>query len=1242
MKKYGDLIQFESVTATIQLKNSSDYNKAVGLVSSYVISDKMAIKLSNIIIEQLQYEKPVDNKALWVVGNYGSGKSHLMSVISAVAEHADLTRFLTNEKVRCAAEKIAGKFKVIRFEIGASKMALADIITRNLTSSLAEMGVEYHFPPMTEIASNHKPYFAEMMDLFHQKYPDHGLLLVCDEVLDYFRSRNEQELPLDIAILRVIGEVIDGTRFRFMAGVQEAIFDSTQLEFLSREIKRIRDRAEQVIIAREDIKYVVAERLLKKTTHQQAWIRAYLQPFTPYYEQMNERLDEFVRMFPVHPDYINTFERVRIAGLENRQVLKSLSRQMNELMQEEVPQERLGLFSYDTYWNELISEPSMKTNPEVGLVIDVGQLLIDRIDQAYPTAGEKAFAKRLVAGLAIHRMAVGDLYAEMGATAAELRDSLCLYLKNIEILPGNKSKNLENHIIAVLTKIRRTVNGQFFSKNKENDQFYLDLKRTEDFDAHIEAKAAVLAADHLNSAYRAAMREILEQSDKQLAKTAGWQHELEWAEKNTTRAGWLILGSPNERETAGPRLDYSVYFIQPENPPRQKKASMCEDEVYFILRNRSEEFTHALKYYAASVALRAQATGTAQQAYRLKAEGYLADLISWIQTNVEHAFDVQYNGICKSLHEWRKSVTLQNASRLTESGRASARELIEAVAAALLSDYFHALAPEYPHFSQKISGEALPAACQQTLNYLAGGAPDKRTLAVLNALELFDGDKFAPAQSRYARSVLNIVAAKGPGQVVNFSELLESAGHRLFFKPGLYRLEPEWLIVILISLVQTGELELSIAGKGVITASNLELLKTLDVNRLINFDYIQAPKDFNVTAIKSLLSLLGMDERLAAKIQQGDGDVVRQMEQNVERVVDALIQDQQAVRQRLMLWDNHVLSEHESALLAERLGETKVFLESVQRLNTPGKLKNFKESLATIERHQEILQEWREFRRLSEIVDALSEYTQYLSGAQLVLDEKDPWQDEAQAVAQQLTKELRDKARRLDKNVVQSMQAKLMLLIRSYQQRYSALYLTTRLSADQNEQKLALLNDQRLAILEAISAISLLPASQIKQWRDELNSLQWAEPLDAQKLALTPNPVNFSPRIERVGTPISQRLEQLDKQLDSLLDKWTRSLQAALQDCTVRLDQLTDAQQSTISQFIESGRLFSPVNEAFVEGVNTLLSGLKQVKITTAELAEGLGKGMPQTIDDIRAQFEKLLTEHCQGKDSSKVRIIIE
>ena len=87
--------------------------------------------------------------------------------------------------------------------------------------------------------------------------------------------------------------------------------------------------------ARKDVKFVVSQRLLKKSADQQSKIRAYLMPFAKLYGGMNERKDEFVRVFPVHPDYIETFERV--TAVEKRAVLKSLSLTMKALGNLQIP-----------------------------------------------------------------------------------------------------------------------------------------------------------------------------------------------------------------------------------------------------------------------------------------------------------------------------------------------------------------------------------------------------------------------------------------------------------------------------------------------------------------------------------------------------------------------------------------------------------------------------------------------------------------------------------------------------------------------------------------------------------------------------------------------------------------------------------------------------------------------------------------------------------------------------------------
>ncbi|BDA68799.1 hypothetical protein RIVM261_017880 [Rivularia sp. IAM M-261] len=55
-------------------------------------------------------------------------------------------------------------------------------------------------------------------------------------------------------------------KFRIIAGLQETLFDNPRFTFEADAMRRVKDRYDQILIARRDIKYVVAERLLKKTT----------------------------------------------------------------------------------------------------------------------------------------------------------------------------------------------------------------------------------------------------------------------------------------------------------------------------------------------------------------------------------------------------------------------------------------------------------------------------------------------------------------------------------------------------------------------------------------------------------------------------------------------------------------------------------------------------------------------------------------------------------------------------------------------------------------------------------------------------------------------------------------------------------------------------------------------------------------------------------------------------------------
>ena len=468
--KYRDLIEFDPIESVVQLRDADEAAAARQLVKTYVISEEMAEKLIGLVIPQLQFEQPTDNKGLLVVGNYGTGKSHLMSVISGLAENPELAANLNNADVADAAGKIGGRFKVVRTEIGATTMSLRDILVAELEEHLASIGISYSFPSTAEVSGN-KRSFEEMMSSFHQEFPDHGLLLVVDELLDYLRTRKDQELILDLNFLREIGEVCKDLRFRFMAGVQEAIFDSPRFSFVADSIRRVKDRFEQILIASKDVKFVVAERLLKKTGEQQAKIREYLTPFGKFYGHMNERMDEFVHLFPVHPDYIDSFERVTV--VEKREALKTLSLAMKKLLGQELPDDRPGLIAYDSYWTNLRENPSFRAVPDIKAVIDCSQVLESRIQQAFTRPAYKPMALRLIHALSIHRLTTGDIYAALGATAEELRDGLCLYQPGIEELGGDPADDLLSQVETVLREIHKTVSGKFVSFNQTIDNFTL-------------------------------------------------------------------------------------------------------------------------------------------------------------------------------------------------------------------------------------------------------------------------------------------------------------------------------------------------------------------------------------------------------------------------------------------------------------------------------------------------------------------------------------------------------------------------------------------------------------------------------------------------------------------------------------------------------------------------------------------------------------------------------------------------
>ena len=534
--KYSDLIEFDPIETVIQLRSADKPDEAETLVRTYVISDSMAGDLVESVFPNLQYKEDYDHRGMLIVGNYGTGKSHLMALVTSIAENDNLVQHIRNDRVREKSELIAGKFKVIRSEIGAVQMSLRDIVIQELETGISKMGIDYKFPKADTITNN-KDSITEMMIEFGEKYPDKGFIFALDELLDYLRGRRQQELVQDLIFLRELGEICKETRFRFIAGVQEAVFDSPSFQFAADSLRRVKDRFQEIFIKREDVEFVISERLLRKSARQRDLIRKHLEKFASYYSGISEKMDNYVDLFPVHPYFIEIFEQIRFA--EKREILKTLSRAITNILDEQVPSDSPGVLTYDIYWENIKNDPSFRTIPDITTVKEKSLVLENKMS-GFPRPKSQPIAVKLIHALSVYRLTT-DIKSPIGTTSEELRDQLFVPFPEGTPDQMKNEEDLKGIITTILSQIMQTVSGQYLSFNKDNGQYYIDIDKDVDYDQLIKDKADSLDNETFDTYYFDALAHLIECSTSTYVSGFKiWEHELVWTQKNTTRLGYCL------------------------------------------------------------------------------------------------------------------------------------------------------------------------------------------------------------------------------------------------------------------------------------------------------------------------------------------------------------------------------------------------------------------------------------------------------------------------------------------------------------------------------------------------------------------------------------------------------------------------------------------------------------------------------------------------------------------------------
>jgi Family of unknown function (DUF6079) len=1247
--QYAQLVEFTPLESIIEINAANRTNKAKQLVASYVISNEMADRLINLVFVQLQFEQWIDNKGLLIIGHYGTGKSHLMAMISSIAENAQLVAHLNHSQVAQQAAMIAGQFQVLRIELGATTMSLRDILIQELETFLQKIGIPFHFPAAHHITNN-KNAFINMMVAFTTHYPNQGLLLIVDELLDYLRTRQDQELILDLSFLREIGEICKNSRFRFIAGLQESIFDNQRFEFVAHALRRVKDRFEQVLITRQDIKFVVAERLLKKNRDQQDKIQDYLTRFFPYYDHMKERITEFVALFPVHPDYIDTFAQITV--IEKREILKTLDQTIRALADTEVPHSHPGLLTYDSYWNILCNNPAFRTLPDIREVIECNQVLTNRIEQAFSRPSYKTLARRIINGLSVHRLTTHDIHTPIGVTARELRDSLCLHQPGIEKLGGHPADDLLSLVETVLREILNTVNRQFITFNPENGQYYIDFKKNYDFDAIIDNRANSLDPHQLDRYYYAALRQLMEVADLATGWTQSfcWAYELEWRSHQVTRPGYLVFGSPNQLTNtwATKKAGFLLYFLPVYQPTHFEIQlfTAVNQAVFFHLSKIDDLFTRNLRLYAAADDLAATSAGVAKAVYESKAQNYLREVIQWLQTHKPTAFTAHYQNRAQTLLDWintraTEDFRVKNEPFLFQPHPAllaNFRDLIDLVADICLDNYFTEMAPEYPIFPTLISQENFILLTQEAIRGIPNVNRSKPAQGILAALELLNETRVDPHQSKYAQAILNQLSQKSTGQVLNRTELL--AEH--YFAPTTYRLEPELVIVLIAALVYSGELVLVMPNQ-IVDATQFASLAAIPMQQLLEFNYLERPKDFNLPALTALFELLALPIGLEIALIQRQTEIISQFQSRVSEYLDKLVKIPPKLTSDFTCWGKPLFSEAEIQHFHAHLAQTQHFLESLQVYSAAVKFKNFRYSAAEVINQQDNFHLLDQLINLQTLLTDLNSTIAYLTTAQAALPPQHNLINEMNQVRDRLFSSLKATVIPLDSSYL--LHQSLLKLKQTYIQVYYQWHQQARLSQAEQLIQQQLLADQRLLNLKQLAAIALLPTQQLLDFETRLSQLPTCTALtepDLMRQAVCPH-CGYKPILESHPIPLAVKLTQLSQTLEQLYTNWTQILLTELENSFSRRELLKPENRVQIEQFLLTRTLPAEITPPFIEALQEGLADLIKLTISPEDLTTALlAKGSPITIMEMQKRINDYLNDLIQGKAVDKIRIFIE
>ncbi|RKX73874.1 MAG: hypothetical protein DRP87_18070, partial [Spirochaetes bacterium] len=356
--KIGDLIELPPIQTVIKLE---DGESAPDLIAeSFVFTPEVDSHIA-VISDSLSKST---GQGFFLQGDFGSGKSHFLAVLSAWLADRSGTEKLTEAHGGLKRLKEAGK-KILPVDISLlqyrSNTSLEDIIIKRIEQKLSSTGKRVSLTPLSKFLEHLESMLAEpesarafaeevgvsgedlrswiwenpreaysraipiikrmglnvpeaLVEERHETFDRvittlkdsdyHGMILLIDELSEFFRSKpSANALNEDARTLQYIGELAGTEPVWIIGAVQESIEKAGDIA--DHTFRKIKDRFPiKLILSTAHIRSLIEKRLVKHKPGADESIFKIYETYREQYITFKCEFDEFRRIYPVHPETI--------------------------------------------------------------------------------------------------------------------------------------------------------------------------------------------------------------------------------------------------------------------------------------------------------------------------------------------------------------------------------------------------------------------------------------------------------------------------------------------------------------------------------------------------------------------------------------------------------------------------------------------------------------------------------------------------------------------------------------------------------------------------------------------------------------------------------------------------------------------------------------------------------------------------------------------------------------------------